>query len=141
MITQQETNIIRFKVAHYTKDSTFYEPTSQYGDLHILWNYQISCISSKLSGPRHWSFEPLTLSSNLLETFVKSYRNNFLNVIFSPKSYIWLAFFYIIGTKSIHFDLWNIILVKWSSNLKIIICHVVGCVRISWKEKEFSPIS
>ena len=28
----------RFKVALYTKSSTIYEPTSQYGDLNILWN-------------------------------------------------------------------------------------------------------
>ena len=38
--------------------------------LDILSNYQIGCISSKLSGLRHWSCEPLTLSSNPLETFV-----------------------------------------------------------------------
>ena len=31
-------NIYIFKVALYTKGSTIYKPTSQYGDLDILWN-------------------------------------------------------------------------------------------------------
>ena len=92
-------------MALHTKGSTIYEPTSQYGDLNILWKClyrstflyiiiaQCSCRSvAKLSGLRHWSCEPQIQSSNLPEAFVKSYWTNFLKVIFLPKNDLSFAF-------------------------------------------------
>ena len=57
-----------FKVAHYTKHSTFYEPTSQYGNLNILWNsfYQKSW-SHVIIMPWSKAVKTQNLSSNLLK--------------------------------------------------------------------------
>ena len=65
-------NFLRFKVALYTKGSTIYETTSQYGDLNILWNcfYRSTLLCIKwLSGIGHGSYEPHILSSKPLETW------------------------------------------------------------------------
>ena len=70
-------------MALYTRGSTLYEPTSQYGDLNILWNSldrsRLSCtlISSLFSGLRHWSCVTQIPSSNPSETLVKSHWRDF----------------------------------------------------------------
>ena len=72
---------------------------SQYGDLNIFWN----CIQVYLSNwfyiniaqwstYRHWSCELQIPSSNPLETFLKSYWNKFLKVIFKKLNIVCFSY-------------------------------------------------
>ena len=79
-------------MALYTEGSTIYKPTSQYGDLNILWNCLYRSTFLYIIIALHWSYEPQIPSSNPPENFVKSYWNKFLKVIFLPNNDFSFAF-------------------------------------------------
>ena len=62
---------------------TFYEPMTN-GKSNVLWNSFYWPIWFYIIIAQ-WSCEPQILSSNPYNTFVKSYWNNFLKIIFSSK--------------------------------------------------------
>ena len=104
-------------MALYTKDigSNFYVSTSQYSDLNILstsfyWKIWSHIIITQ-------RFKAQALSSNLQETFVKRYRNNFLKpkskcLLFGHSNLLYFTLSLII--KLFYFDLKHFVQVKWT---------------------------